>query len=185
MLKTLTYADIFDHLDCKQSEVHSHMWGWSLRQRVGNLGGWSGVLVIDNIMVWQMTCPLWGSSVQVDLCINHVVKSKDVRCGLSLGHEAWTWPCKNENFLGPSNERSWLCTGLCHSAVCAWAVCLSFGKVALGFLCWFPVLWHDHDRDCVHGLRHSAVCAWAMRLGLDHVTTNTFLDHPMKDYGRV
>ena len=115
-----------------------------------------------------MTCPLWGSSVQVDLCINHVVKSKDVRCGLSLCHEAWTWPCKNEHFLGPSNERSWLCTGLCHSAVCAWAVCLSFGKVALGFLCWFPVLWHDHDRDCVRGLCHSAVCAWTWPCKNEH-----------------
>ena len=70
-------------------------------------------------------------------------------------------------------------------SVCAWVVCLPVGKVALGFLCSFPVLWHDHDRDCVWGLCHSAVCAWAVRLGLDHVTTNTFFDHPMKDYGRV
>ena len=32
-------------------------------------------------------------------------------------------------------------------SVCAWVVCLPVGKVALGFLCSFPVLWHD--RDCV------------------------------------
>ena len=38
---------------------------------------------------------------------------------------------------------------------------------------------------CSFILCHIAVCAWAVRLGLDHVRTNTSLDHPMKDYGRV
>ena len=62
---------------------------------------------------------------------------------------------------------------------------LSKGKVALGLVCCFPLIWHDRDHDCVRGLCHSAVCALAVRLGLDHVRRNTSKDHPMKDYGRV
>ena len=85
--------------------------------------------------------------------------------------------------VSKSSQSQSLYHDLCSDSVFKSCQSLTFGKVALGLLCWFPVLWHDCDGDCVWGLCHSAV--WAVRLGLDHVRTNTSLDHLMKDSGRV